>query len=102
MTDEPTNGAEQAPPTVPMIPDIDITVGTVTDDTGKTWPTLTIKMMIEPGYGAQIGASLANMLARADAMAVEANARGDSRIVLPETAGRLFMPLPPNGHGPRG
>lgn len=93
--DEPT---EQ--PTEQMINDVDIRTSVVKNSDGKTYPVLNIGIVIEPGYASHVAGLILRMCAQADAVALEANQASPAGLVLPDTAGRLYLPT--NGHGPRG
>lgn len=85
--------AEQAP----AIKDVNLNITTAKGADGIMYPVLQISMIFEPGRAAETGAALAQALATADAACLTANAA--SGLVLPDTVGKLFVPITqPNGH----
>lgn len=91
MADETPTPAEQSA----AIRDVNLNVATAKGPDGATYPVLQVSLVIEAGRAGEIGAAILQGLDAADAAALAANAT--SGLVLPASAGKLFVPVAGNG-----
>jgi hypothetical protein len=85
------------PAPTPAIKDVNIQVALARDADGRLFPVLQISIALDPDQAGQVGVDIASMIGQA---AAAAQAENRTSLVLPDTVGKLFLPVPPNGHKP--